>query len=219
MTDRKNPNRRQFLKVAGGAVLATAAVGGGLIAAGTRQPAVELPETTYTGENSMSKNILVAYASKCGSTAGVAEAIGKTLQQQGASVDVRLAKNVTDVSPYQAVIVGSAIRMGGWLGDAKKLVQTHQQALKGIPTAYFSVCMTLEKDTPENRQKALAYMEPIRELVEPTSVAAFAGAMVYDKLSFIDRLIITRMIKTPEGDFRNWDAIQTWTEEFQTVME
>jgi menaquinone-dependent protoporphyrinogen oxidase len=212
MTDQKTPNRRRFLKIAGGAVLATAAVGSGLIAVGTRQPVVEFPETTDTGGNTMSKKILVAYASKCGSTAEVADAIGKTLQQRGFSVDVRLTKNVTDVSAYQGVIVGSAIRMGSWLSDAKKFVQTHQQALKNIPTAYFSVCMALQEDTPDKRKTALAYADPIRALVEPVVVGAFAGKMAYTKLSFIDRLIITKMVKTPEGDFRNWETIQRWTE-------
>lgn len=218
MTEHKHYSRRRFLKIAGGTVLAAVAVGSGLIVAGTRQPAIDFPETTYTGGDTMAKNILVAYASKCGSTAGVADAIGKTLQKQGASVDVRLTKNVTDVSPYQAVIIGSAIRMGSWLSDAKKLVQTQQQVLKGIPIAYFSVCMALEEDTPENQQKALAYMDPIREIVEPTAVAAFAGAMVYDKLSFIDRLIITKMIKVAEADHRDWDAIQAWAEDFYSAM-
>lgn len=218
MTDQKLLKRRRFLKITGGAVLATVAVGSGLIVTGTRQPAIDFLETTDTGGNTMSKKILVAYASKCGSTAEVAEAIGKTLQQQGFAVDVRLVKNVKDVSAYQGAIVGSAIRMGSWLADAKKFVQTHQQALKNIPTAYFSVCMVLQEDTPDKRKTALAYTDPIRALVEPVDVGAFAGKMAYEKLAFIDRVIITKMVKTPAGDFRNWDTIRTWAENVSSKL-
>jgi menaquinone-dependent protoporphyrinogen IX oxidase len=43
---------------------------------------------------SMSDKIFVAYASRAGSTAGVAEAIGTALAESGAQVDVRLMKGV-----------------------------------------------------------------------------------------------------------------------------
>jgi menaquinone-dependent protoporphyrinogen oxidase len=213
MTDQKKLKRRRFLKIAGGAVLATAAVGSGLIVAGTRQPPIDLLETTYTGGNAMSKKILVAYASKCGSTAEVADVIGKNLQQQGFAVDVRLAKKVTDVSAYQGVIVGSAIRIGRWLPAATKFVKTHQQALSNVPIAYFEVCGELnEGETEAHQRVAESYLEPVRAIVKPVEVGLFAGKMDYSKLSFLNRLMIERFIKSPEGDWRNWDAIRTWSD-------
>ena len=57
----------------------------------------------------MSDKILVTYASRLGSTAGVAEAIGKTLKDNGAQVEVQRMEDVTDVTPYAAVVAGSAI--------------------------------------------------------------------------------------------------------------
>jgi len=63
----------------------------------------------------MPNKILVAYASRAGSTAGVAEAIGKTLIESGAQVDVIPMKDVKDLTPYRAVIAGSAIRKSKWL--------------------------------------------------------------------------------------------------------
>jgi menaquinone-dependent protoporphyrinogen oxidase len=58
----------------------------------------------------MNDKILVTYASRAGSTAGVAEAIGKTLVENGAQVDVLPMKNVKDLTPYRVVVAGSAIR-------------------------------------------------------------------------------------------------------------
>lgn len=60
---------------------------------------------------SMNERILVAYATKAGSTAEVAEVIGQVLRETGATVDVLPARAVEDLTPYRAVIIGSAVRM------------------------------------------------------------------------------------------------------------
>ena len=165
----------------------------------------------------MSDKILVAYASKCGSTGEVAEAIGQALCEAGAAVDVRLAQNVTDVSPYRAVIVGSAIRVGRWLPDAIKFVETHQEALSQVPVAYFLTCMTLEDDTEENRRTVAAYLDPVREIVQPVDVGLFAGSMDPSKLSFVFRLMMKAM-GTPEGDYRDWEAIRAWADGLRPAL-
>ena len=159
----------------------------------------------------MSDKILVAYASRCGSTGEVAEAIGQVLCDAGAAVDVRLAKNVTDVSPYRAVIVGSAIRASRWLPEASKFVETHREALSRVPVAYFLTCVILGDDTEENRRTAAAYLDPVREMVQPVDVGLFAGVMDYSKLSFVFRLMMKVMGAT-EGDFRDWEAIRAWAD-------
>ena len=62
----------------------------------------------------MSNKILVTYATCTGSTVGVAEAIGKTLADGGAQVDVLPMQAVKDLAPYQAVVAGSAIQGKRW---------------------------------------------------------------------------------------------------------
>ncbi len=203
-------NRRRFLTLAGGAVGVTALACGSLTALNSQQPAVEFVESNCNGgENEMNDKILVAYASKCGSTGGVAEVIGQALCDEGAAVDVRLATEVNDLSAYRAVILGSGIRMGRWLPEAVKFVETQQDALKQIPLAYFSVCMTMLDDTEENRREVDAYVDPVRQIVQPVNVGSFAGALDYGQLSLPFQLVMKAM-KVPEGDFRNWDSIHTW---------
>jgi menaquinone-dependent protoporphyrinogen oxidase len=156
-----------------------------------------------------SDKILVAYATKAGSTAEVAEAIGQELREAGAEVEVSQAKNVKHVSPYKAVIIGSAIRMGKWVSEATEFVEENRGALSQVPVAYFVVCMTMKDDTEENRHTVEAYLDPVRELVEPVDIGLFAGAMDYNKLSFGARTI-AKAIKVSEDDWRDWEAIRAW---------
>lgn len=201
--------RRQFLK-AGGTAAGTLIVGGAGVWVAS-SPRIELPEASYPGTKETGDRILVAYASKAGSTAEVAGAIGKRLAAAGLAVDVRRARNVRSVDGYAAVIVGSAIRAGQWLSEASGFVKTQKEALAARKTAYFTLCMTLRQDTPEHREKVAAYLKPVREILEPDRIEFFAGKMDYRKLALAPRLI-SKGMKVPEGDFRNWDAIGAWAD-------
>jgi menaquinone-dependent protoporphyrinogen oxidase len=204
--------RRSFLILLGGAISALTLPCDKVVALETRQSGVEFHESSYEKDRKIKSRILIAYGSRCGSTGGVAEAVGQVLSAAGATVDVRLVKNVNDVSPYQAVIVGSAIRMGKWLPEVVDFIKTHQETLSRVPVAYFAVCLAMKDDTAENRQKALGYLDPVRKQfpqVKPADIGLFAGAVDYGKLSFAYSLIL-KVKGAPEGDFRNWEAIRTW---------
>ena len=202
-------SRRQFIKTAGGALAGFTLACSGLTYAATRSPQIELIEKNYGGKNKMENKILIAYASKTGSTAEVADRIGETLSQSGLTVEVHPVNKVKDLSPYSAVVLGSAIRAGSLLSEMTKFMEANQAALRKRPTAVFICCMTLETDTPENREAVDAYLEPVRALIQPAATATFAGAMDYKKLSFAMRMIV-KALKSPEGDFRNWPEITAW---------
>jgi len=212
MNNKTKTTRRRFLLLMGGTIGASALACGGLATLGARSPQVELVEESFGDKTNMKDRILVAYASKCGSTGQVAKTIGQTLADTGATVDVRPIKDVGDLGNYRAVVLGSAIRRGQWLPEASTFVTTHQQALRQVPTAYFTLCMALYQDTEENRRKAATYLEPVRQILNPVEEGFFAGKMDYGKLSLVERLLITQVFKLPEGDFRNWSAIQTWAQ-------
>ena len=170
----------------------------------------------------MSKKILVAYASKAGSTVGVAEAIGKTLAESGASVDVREVKQVADLSPYHAVVVGSAIRGGKWLPEAMQFVQTHQATLAQKPFAAFLVCMTLTISNDKYRGHVADFLRPVRALAKPVSEGLFAGALDISKVpSFRDRLKFRLSVAFgiwSEGDHRDWNAIRAWADSVRPAL-
>lgn len=162
----------------------------------------------------MADKILVTYASRAGSTAGVAEAIGQALASSGAQVDVRPMQEVNDLSPYGAVVAGSAIQEGQWLPEAMQFVRTYQTALTQKPFAAFLVCMTLAMNNPQAYEMVPNWMAPVRALVRPVSEGYFAGALILDKVpSLRDRLmfrISAALGVWSVGDHRDWNLIRGW---------
>jgi menaquinone-dependent protoporphyrinogen oxidase len=158
------------------------------------------------------KRILIAYASRCGPTGDIAETIGQTLCRSQAATEVRLIENVDDPGPYDAVILGSAIRAGTWLHVATGFVKNHQDTLRRMPVAYFVACTAMRDNTPEIRRKALAYLDPLFQSVpevKPIDTGLFAGAVDYKKLSFFQRTVL-KAKEIPEGDFCNFKEIRAW---------
>jgi len=215
MSEKTKIPRRRFLVLTGGAIGATALACCGLTGLGMQQPTVEFIESSCGDEENAEGKVLIAYASNCGSTGEVAGAIGQALCEAGAMVDVRLAKNVSDLSPYRAVVVGSAIHSSSWLPEAVEFVKTHRDALSRVPVAYFLVCLTLAAvDTEETRRKVATFLDPVREQVpqvQPVDMGLFAGVLDFGKLPFNYRFIWPFMPgDVTEGDYRDWEAIRSW---------
>jgi menaquinone-dependent protoporphyrinogen oxidase len=213
-------NRREFIidgsMLLGGA-MGTIALGGSLFATQSAQAAkVEFPESSCGLENETGKKVLVAYASYCGTTGGVAETIGQVLCDNGAAADVRLVKNVDDLSTYEAVVVGSATRSSSWWPEAIEFVERNKEELSRKPVAYFLTCLALYRDTEASRRVARNYMNPVlKEIpdVKPLDMGFFAGVLDYSRLNLMYRMVMKSKMKkrgVPEGDFRNWNAIRAW---------
>jgi len=168
----------------------------------------------HQGKNG-SKKILVAYASRTGWTVGVAEAIGRTLSENGLQVDVLPMQEVKDLSMYSAVIAGSGINAGIWLPEAMQFVRTQKVELKRKPFAVFLVCMTLSMRNGEQyRSHVATWLDPVRALVRPVREGLFAGGLDISRIpSFGDRLKFRLSVlfgAWKEGDHRNWEAIHDW---------
>ena len=171
----------------------------------------------------MPDRILVTYASRAGSTRGVAEAIGKTLAECGEQVDVLRMQDVKDLAPYRAVVAGSAIQGRQWLPEAMQFMQTHRATLIQKPFAAFLVCMTLAMPNADKYRAHVAdFLQPVRALARPVSEGIFAGALDISKIpSFSDRLKFRLSVLFgvwAEGDHRDWNAIRAWAESIHPLL-
>ena len=170
----------------------------------------------------MSKKILVAYASRTGSTAGVAEALGKTLGESSSEVDVCPIQDVHDLGIYQSVVLGSAIQDGKWLPEAMRFLKAHQAELRQKRFAVFLVCMTMAMQNESYRQGVVAWLAPVRTLVKPLCEGYFAGVLDISKVpSFSQRFMFRLSVMMgvwKEGDHRDWQAIRAWAEDLKPLL-
>lgn len=167
--------------------------------------------------NQSSKSVLIAYATKHGSTQEVAKAIGDIFASHGYDVDVLPTSSVEQVVGYQAVILGSAVRFGNWLGDMLTFARKHEANLRKTPTAVFSV-HALNLDESENaRKQREAYLDQLHTLIQPVSEAFFAGKIDMEKLTLSEKLL-AKAVKTPVTDLRDWGKIKAWAEEMVRVL-
>lgn len=159
----------------------------------------------------MVEKVLVAYASKYGATAQIAEVIALRLARSGFDAEARDVKEVTSLSGYKAVILGSGVYAGMWLKEAAGFLKAHEAELAKMPVWFFSDGPT-GTGNPEELMKGWRFPEdlkPVAERIKPRDMVFFHGVIDISKLKFAEKLIV-RALKAPVGDFRDWDMIHAW---------
>jgi menaquinone-dependent protoporphyrinogen oxidase len=161
----------------------------------------------------MPTKVLVAYASKAGSTEGVARAVAEALTAAGVDAEARAAAGVEDLTPYRAVVLGSAIRAGRPLPEATSFARRHAGELAHRPVALFVVCLNMCNEDEKKREESRAWLKPLEQIVTPVEVGLFAGSLDTKKLGCVLGTIFAVMSKImgqSQGDFRDWEKIKEW---------
>jgi menaquinone-dependent protoporphyrinogen oxidase len=159
----------------------------------------------------MDQKILIAYATKYGATAEIAQRLGKTLQAQGLSVEVLPVGKAGDPAQYAAVVLGSAVYIGGWRKEAAKYLQDNEAALAKLPVWIFSSGPTGEGDPVELLKgwRLPPALQPVADRIQPREIAVFGGALDEKKMNIVEKMMI-KNVKAPTGDFRDWEAVEAW---------
>jgi menaquinone-dependent protoporphyrinogen oxidase len=168
--------------------------------------------------------VLVAYATRHGSTRGIAERIAQTLERDGLEVTLRPVEQAGSVDAYDAVVVGGAAYMFKWMKEAVGFVKKHRAVLTSRPVWLFSSGPTGDEPDPEKRRAALEDSVPrdFAELaiaIQPRDQKVFYGAYDPDAQPVgLAESLFSRMTSRwpsiregiPAGDFRDWDEIEAW---------
>jgi menaquinone-dependent protoporphyrinogen oxidase len=155
--------------------------------------------------------VLVTAASMHGSTAEIAQAIGRTLSEQGLAVTVLPPKDVASVEEYDAVVIGSAVYVGHWLDAAKDLVNRCRDALVTRPVWLFS---SGPVGDPAGKLARAMDTDP----ADVVSIRVATGALDHQMFAGkLDRKVLTRpqrasllLFRGLEGDFRDWALVRQW---------
>ena len=151
--------------------------------------------------------LLVAYATKHGSTHEVAEAMAEELRTRGFDVKVRSAAVVDRLDGYDGVILGSALYMGRLHAEGRAFLHRHREELATLPVAVFAMGpRTLEPSDLAGSCRQLEQALAHEPAVSPFSTAIFGGVLKPAELHFP----LSRM---HASDVRDWDAIRHWADE------
>src|ERR1700726_4697286 len=151
--------------------------------------------------------LLIAYASKHGSTQEIAERIAEKLRQLGKQAETRSVDAVSDPESYEALVIGSAVYYGSWLKEATEWVRRNRAILAARPVWLFSSGpLGTEVQDAEPQPKEIV---EFREMLVPRDQRIFFGALDHSRLSFAERMMV-KAVRSPEGDFRDWQAIEAW---------
>ena len=142
--------------------------------------------------------VLVAYGSRHGSTAEIAEAIAATLREAGLAVDCRKAGEVDSLDGYDAVVLGSAVYMRRWRRAARRFLDRFAGDLRERPLWVFS-------SGPIGDPEKINYdwAEPPRTIERADHLGA------REHVVFGGRSLSTR-IPEEQRDLRDWEEIRAW---------
>jgi menaquinone-dependent protoporphyrinogen oxidase len=157
-------------------------------------------------------SILVAFASKHGSTQEIAERITTRLRQMGKDVAIQSVQSVGDVRQYEAFVIGSAVYFGSWMKEATDFVRRNRDALAARPVWLFSSGPTGAASLPEPKE-----ISELMTAVRPQEHREFSGRLDRHLLSFAERVVV-KGVRAPEGDFRHWHAIDDWAENIARAL-
>jgi menaquinone-dependent protoporphyrinogen oxidase len=173
--------------------------------------------------------ILIAHASRYGSTRRIAERVAEILSQNGFETIVKPVQEAGDPARYDAVVIGSAVYYFHWMKRASSYVRRHRSALAKRPVWLFSSGPLGTKLTDDQGRDVRETTVPkeiaeFQEMIHPREHRVFFGALRANKLGLFHRLIFNMPANRdhaliPEGDFRDWKEIDAWAGEIAKALK
>jgi len=170
----------------------------------------------------MTASVLVAYATRYGSTQEVAETVATTLRESGLEVDLQPLRQVHTIDQYRAVVIGAPLYMFHWHKDALNFLTKYRTILTARPVAIFALgpFHADEKEFQGSREQLDKELAKFPWLT-PAAIEIFGGKFDPEKLTFPHNLV-PALKKMPASDVRDWAAIRSWASDlaarFQPVL-
>lgn len=162
-------------------------------------------------------SVLVAYATKYGSTREVAERVAARLRARGLDTEVRAAGEVKSLDGYDAVVFGGALYMFRLIGEGRRFLSRHRKRLSQMPVAIFAMgpIENVKRHFVDTRGHLDETLAKLRG-VTPVAVTLFGGAFDPAKLRFPYANPGTRAM--PPADLRDWTAIEAWADSLPGLL-
>ena len=133
-------------------------------------------------------------------------------------VEVRPVHDVKSLAGFDAVILGTPIRMGRPHPEIKRFLKHFKKEIPNCKLAFFVACLNMSEDNQQNRIQTEGYLAPLLKAapgIKPISMGLFAGVMDATKIKGFWKFVVSR---TLQGDFRKWDKINAWAEGLKPLL-
>ena len=164
----------------------------------------------------MAAPLLVAYATRYGSTEEVARVVGGRLGEKGVKADVLRARRVRDLEGYKAVVLATPFYFGSMLKEARTFLDRHRQSIEGASLAILALGPISAADPPAEARAQLDGVLARMPWVRPEAAAMFVGRYDPSRLRPFHRLIAalpaSPLHGVPARDDRDWAAIRAWVD-------
>jgi len=167
----------------------------------------------------MLNSILIAYATRYGSTQEVAEAIAATLHERGLEVELQPVQKVRTLEGYGAVVLGAPLYMFHWHKDALRFISQHRKALEKQSVAIFALGPfgNDEKEWQDVRAQLDKELAKFPWLT-PAALEIFGGKFDPKNLRFPWSLV-PALKRMPASDIRDWTAIRAWASNLAAKLQ
>jgi menaquinone-dependent protoporphyrinogen oxidase len=175
-------------------------------------------------------HILIVYGTTDGHTRKIAQVLAEDLRAKRCSVDIMDAAQILwRVSPeaYDGVIVAASVHIGDYQRAVARWVRLYAPVLKGMPTAFLSVCLAVLERRIEARQEILRIMKRFLARCgwRPTISKMVAGALPYTRYGWLKRQMMKRTVAKAGGDtdttrdfeYTDWIDLRHFAEDFAAL--
>lgn len=168
---------------------------------------------------------LVAFGTRYGSTARLAQVIGEELRGKGYEVDVQDLRDGAGkgVKGYDLVVLGSPVFIGKWTKEAQEFIEASAPDLAGRRVALFVSCSdVLFPEKVDAGRKT--YLEDVASKIPgltPVAMGMFGGVIDFGRYSTLTKVLLagvgTKKTLQTKGidpskpyDYRNWEEVRAW---------
>ncbi|MGW7680153.1 flavodoxin domain-containing protein [Kribbella sp. NPDC054772] len=159
-------------------------------------------------------SVLVAYGTKNGSTAGIADMIVTALQADGLTAEALPAADVSSIEGYDAVVLGGALYAGRWNRDARTFARRHADALRNRPVWLFS-SGPLDDSADRREIRPVSQVAKLSDRLGAVEHVTFGGRLTEDAAGFMAKAMVRA---GKGGDFRNPERIAAWSHTIATHL-
>ena len=200
-----------------------ALIGTGFFSFSTPDISEAVVENSCGEGNTTGKSVLVAYESKHGSTTIVVGQIADVLCDCGYRVDISRARTVEDISPYDAVVVGSPIYWAKFLPGTQTFLKQHEQTLATLPVAVFALSTYADEETKIVYPEAKGFfvdkeLEKVPAIQPVGEVGLFGGTFTLQKLFPIE-VFSMKLEGYTDVNYLNEAVVTSWSETLCGLFE